>query len=560
MWVAGVLGFTVSVALAVGSAPGHVSAGAVSLDSQTLPLVAAANTSAQSPSPRARGRALRIILKGKVNRAKIKLIGKTGRAKGVRRVVRVSSKRTLVRGLPPGKYKVLPRMVRLGSKPYAGRSTPGKVVVRKGRISKVRVRYTRAKTSAARPNLPSTWQPWEWNGWEKFPSLYLAAEPEGYMSADQMKKISKFSLAILEFRTGQWAEEETTGRWAGGDLAGFMERQAERIKRAHPQGPPVLTYRSGMWAGSMFKKDRKYLRRQSQFIKDKRHCRGFIEYPMDVDESGYESDLDFCRWDFRKPKARSSYVSMVKSAAKENTNGVFFDNAQSVPCDNDRHVSRMNRAQRAKFMKKSLRTYKNAFSALVKKGKYPILSTTNRFAGIGPLVPWESDCPQPEEATIRALQGVPFARNNEFWMWNLGETAANQIRNSIRETENGIPIIVHMPFFPHDGGCADGCETLDDKTKRFTQEEFLEFGMAAFLVSMGKGSYFGFSDMQSDPEGGAGWFDQSWAYHQRYDNIQTGRPLGPVRVSNNGMIFTRTFENGTVWVNAANGTADIALQ
>jgi hypothetical protein len=34
----------------------------------------------------------------------------------------------------------------------------------------------------------------------------------------------------------------------------------------------------------------------------------------------------------------------------------------------------------------------------------------------------------------------------------------------------------------------------------------LEFGIAAFLVSMGQGSYFESSDMQSDPEGG-GWFD-----------------------------------------------------
>lgn len=53
-----------------------------------------------------------------------------------------------------------------------------------------------------RPNLPSTWQPWDWDGYQKFPSLYFAAEPEGFMSAAQMEKVSKFSLAILEFRMG----------------------------------------------------------------------------------------------------------------------------------------------------------------------------------------------------------------------------------------------------------------------------------------------------------------------------------------------------------------------
>ena len=41
------------------------------------------------------------------------------------------------------------------------------------------------------PNLPPDWQPWEWNGYETFPSLYFAAEPEGYFSEEQMEKISQ---------------------------------------------------------------------------------------------------------------------------------------------------------------------------------------------------------------------------------------------------------------------------------------------------------------------------------------------------------------------------------
>ena len=51
-----------------------------------------------------------------------------------------------------------------------------------------------------RPNLPSTWQTWEWNGYSKFPSLYFAAEPEGNFSPSQMAKINKHSLAIIEFK------------------------------------------------------------------------------------------------------------------------------------------------------------------------------------------------------------------------------------------------------------------------------------------------------------------------------------------------------------------------
>ncbi|MBV7337274.1 hypothetical protein KFU94_55400, partial [Chloroflexi bacterium TSY] len=275
-------------------------------------------------------------------------------------------------------------------------------------------------------------------------------------------------------------------------------------------------------------------------------------------ESGFQTDLQYCRWDFRKASARSTYQAIIEAAALEKSDGLFFDNAQSVPCDEANHLSAMSFEERKSFMTASVDVYAKAFSTLVNNNKYPILSTTNGFSDIGAQVPWENDCPEGEEAILQSLQGIPFARNNEFWMWNLGEIAARQIRNSIREAENGIPLIVHMPYFPNDGGCSGGCIRLDGSTKTFTKDEFLEFGIAAFLVSMGEGSYFGFSDMQSNPEGG-GWFDVSWEYHNQYDNIVTGSPIGAVQVSNNGMTFTRTFENGVVWVNCADGTYSIDL-
>lgn len=399
----------------------------------------------------------------------------------------------------------------------------------------------------------STWQPWEWEGWDKFPALYFAANPEGYMDAGQMAKISKFSLAIFEFRMGQFVAENTSGKWANGDLAGFMEEQCKRMKASYPAGPPCLVYRSGMWAGSMFEQQLLSLQNQSLFLEDERHCPGFIDYPLDVDESGEKTGLKYCRWDFRKCAARREYQNLMQLAANEETDGIFFDNAQSVPCDESNHLSLMTQGARRETMTATLNLYARIFSNLVAKDKYPILSTTNGFGGIGAQVPWENDCPLTEEATLAALEGIPFARNNEFWMWNLGETAAKQIRNSIRETEAGIPIIVHQPYFPNEGGCSEGCIKLAGGTKTFTKEEFLEFGMAAFLVSMGKGSYFGFSDMQNDPEGG-GWFDVSWDWHRQYEQIVTGAPLGPASVSNHGMTFTREFANRTVWVNCADGT------
>ncbi|MEO1099113.1 MAG: hypothetical protein AAFX57_15390 [Bacteroidota bacterium] len=46
------------------------------------------------------------------------------------------------------------------------------------------------------PNLPSTWQPWQWSGYEKFPSLYFAAEPEGYLNASKMARLNWLIFCI----------------------------------------------------------------------------------------------------------------------------------------------------------------------------------------------------------------------------------------------------------------------------------------------------------------------------------------------------------------------------
>lgn len=422
-----------------------------------------------------------------------------------------------------------------------------------------------AAPSASQPStldpstLPSTWQPWEWGGWQKFPSLYFAAEAEGFMEQEQIDKVNQFSLAILEFRSGQFVAEETSGEWADGDLAGFMEQQAAQIRSSDPDGPPILTYRSGMWAGAMYAAQWEALQNQDLFIDESNFCEGFIEYPKDIGETGFETDLEYCRWDFSNPDAQETYRSLIHDAALQDSDGVFFDNTQSVVCDDSGDLSSLTFDQRRELSAATNQVYRDVFADLVANDKYPVLSTTNSFSDIGPPVPWENDCPDGEEVTNAALEGIPFARNNEFWMWNLGDLGRDQIRNSIRETESGIPIIVHMPWFPNDGGCESGCVRADGSTKTFsTQSEFLEFGIAAFLVSMGPGSYFGFSDMQNDPEGG-GWFDVSWEYYPQYDEIVTGEPIGPVEVSDSGMTFTRTFKNGVVWVNVADGTYSIDL-
>lgn len=400
-------------------------------------------------------------------------------------------------------------------------------------------------------------QPWIWDGYTKFPSLYFAAEPDGPLTSEQLAKIRRFELAIVEYRAGQYMEESTTGLWAGGDLGGFMDEQARRIQE--DGGPPALVYRNAEWAGTMFEHQRALLERQDLFLPYERDCWGYIDYPLDVGETGATTGLRHCRWDFRVAETREAFLGVVERAAGGPADGVFFDNGHGVACDEAEELSSLSFGERRTFINAQHTLYADAFALLNARGKYAILSTTIGFEDYGPQVPWGSDCPRWEEDLLAAMDGIPFARNNEFWMWNLGELAARQIRNTMEEARRGVPTIVHMPYFPEDEGCLEGCFGSGDQRIRFTEESFLEFGMAAFLVSMGPGSYFGFSDMQAEPEGG-GWFDVSWQYYDQYDRIVTGSPAGEAVVSNNGMTFTREYENGIVWVNAADGTYALDLE
>lgn len=296
-----------------------------------------------------------------------------------------------------------------------------------------------------------------------------------------MAKINRFSPAIFEFRMGQFVEETTTGLRAEGDLAAFMDEQVCRFKTAHPEGPPMLVYRSGMWAGSMYAAQWDALQNQSLFLQGARQCAGFIDYPRDVDESGETTGFSHCRWDFRNAEARRVFADIMAPENIGSADGVFFHNAMSVACDEAQHLSRMTREERAAFLDAQLAGYAEVFLRLVERNQYPILSTTVGFSDIGAQVPWEDDCPAGEEAVLAAFDGIPFARNQEFWMWNLGEITARQIRNTIRETGNGIPVIVHMGYFSDDGGCAEGCVALDGSSRTYTtRHSWYGWGMRCF--------------------------------------------------------------------------------
>ena len=422
----------------------------------------------------------------------------------------------------------------------------------------------------------STWQPWEYS-WDVFPSLYFAANPEGDYSDTQLEKLSKFQVVMIEFRQSQFLGEETgSGKWADGDEGLAASTQCQNLKEYCVENnkevcPPCLTYRSGEWYGTMYPSQESYMRNnQDLFLTSTFDCDGFTDYPLDIiNEPPLDSGIDRCRPDFRLAGARDYFVNTVidtNVGNDDNVDGVFIDNGQSVACDNEMESSDLNFNQRGQYQQDQLVAYIDAFTKLNDKGKYPILSTTNRYSSIEtPLVPWGSDCPDPEEENVSSLHeaGVAFARNFEFFMWNLGSTCQAQIQNSILEAQAGVPLIVHTPYFRSGNGCLEGCFDDDDNRVNFgSMDSFLEFSIAAFLVAAGPGSYYSFSDME-DPDdefGLGGWADSSWPYFPQYDTIQTGSPQGDAVASGNGKRFTREFSQMSVMVDCDTGEYSLTIK
>mmetsp|Transcript_20584 Transcript_20584/g.33414 ORF Transcript_20584/g.33414 Transcript_20584/m.33414 type:complete len:613 (+) Transcript_20584:46-1884(+) len=406
-----------------------------------------------------------------------------------------------------------------------------------------------------------TWQPWTWNGYEKFPSLYFAAEPTGYFSPEQVAKIQQFELAIIEFRQGQHIPNAEWARLKGQHMSNL---QCKMLKNSTSNPKPCLVYRSGLWAGYFYELQASYLNTQSNFLSPD------IDGECSGDMGFAKGHGTLCKYDFRQASVQNWYANtmLAEVATEEHVDGVFIDNGQSIGCDHNAHLTTFSQAERISFMDDQLLSYRQGFEILANANKYAILSTNNQFPQRhGPVLNFDNGCGNTEERIYHALKDVPWARNYEFFMYQLGDYCSAQLKNFINETSHNIPVFVHVAYHPKGaqsstGGCAEACylvENNGEATRDFpTEDHFLNFTMAAFLIGMGNGSYFSFSNMNhpDDTYQFGGWADVSWSYYPQY-NMRVGRPVGEVQVSNNDYVFFRQFEFANVSVDCYNGNYSI---
>merc|ERR1712232_102347 len=216
------------------------------------------------------------------------------------------------------------------------------------------------------------------------------------------------------------------------------------------------------------------------------------------------------------PEARDWYIDIVigEVAAEDDVDVVFFDETDWT--FHHYHWERFtncpgfdpfpNDAAWAAYREAKADLLSRIVVALNAAGKVPLFSCSG-----GTTANSDAKCPNqagqwPEEsylASIRNLSnGGVYHRFYESWM-GFGcvdiDCWSNWLQNAIWETEQGLPFTVRW-----DMGMFGG------------SDDWLEFGMAAFLMAQSDYCYFGAA---------ANWYDQDWRYYPQYD-WKFGKPLG----------------------------------
>jgi len=114
-------------------------------------------------------------------------------------------------------------------------------------------------------------------------------------------------------------------------------------------------------------------------------------------------------------------------------------------------------------------------------------------------------------------------------MDNSAHICSKMIRNAIRETKLGIPIVARAAGM--------GSVYAVD----------LNFALGSFLVAANEGSTFGY---------GSCWFDECWHWESIYDH-DFGEPVGDATVSADYMQFRRQWTGVAVEVDCAIGSATL---
>eukprot|EP01084_Bolivina_argentea_P255084 428959_1 len=306
---------------------------------------------------------------------------------------------------------------------------------------------------------------WKWKGWDNFPSLHFACNTSGPENTTQLQQDALYQMVIYEFRherdDGTWTNEESV-----------LQQQCSALKHLSPE-TPCLVYRSGCWAGSMFKLGQEAINIGT----------GNNWFLFNNASANWGADFNWSNKD-----ASSFFINniTVEIAQEQNVDGVFLDDMETDACGLRNNGFAMTEYQKQLQFNESLKVYIDSFTILNNGNKLPLFSTWDAFSSI----PWAdfqapptAKCPYPEDKIYDALSirntDIMWSRYYEFFLWAIGPSQYvdnpnnnNQCQayllNIIEESKRNISIIARTPYCPNSGGiCGNG---------QIQQGSFLEAG------------------------------------------------------------------------------------
>lgn len=401
------------------------------------------------------------------------------------------------------------------------------------------------KVSRIHKTPPPSFPAWRYQGYDRFPALFFGAQNGSNTTMDPLEPASKLEW-ITKHQLAGYGWQHAIGRMQEEDSLHQVAKQTKAYAAAKGREVATFVYRDAQSA------DKEYVL-AAAVLNDSTKEHWFLQQngTVCVRHGQWPSQPQF-NWSVAA--ARDWYIGAViaEAAAEDGVDVVFFDETdwtfhkypwqQFTNCPG--FAPFKTAADWAGYREAKADLLARTVLALNAAGKIPLFSCSG-----GTTATTAAKCPNqagewPEEAYLATLRsktkgkGV-YHRFYESWM-GFGcvdvDCWANWLENAIWETSQGLPFTIRW-----DMGMFGG------------SDDWLEFGMAAFLMAQGDYCYFGAA---------ANWYDQDWSFKPQYSWV-FGKPLGAaVREQaaagskEASYVWRRSFEHCNVSVNleARHGT------
>jgi hypothetical protein len=378
---------------------------------------------------------------------------------------------------------------------------------------------------------------WRYRGYESFPAMFFGAQNGTNTTLDPLEPDSNLAW-ITKHQLAGYGWQHAVGRMREEDSLHQVAKQTKAYAARAGREVVTFVYRDAQCA------DPEYAL-VAPLIGDASKAHWFLRQNGTVcARAGQFPGAQ--QFNFSVAAVRDFFVGtlVAEVAAEDGVDVVFFDETDwsfhNYPWRNFANCPGFDpfptEAAWAAYREAKADVLARTVLALNAAGKVPLFSCSG-----GTTANSLAKCPNTagewaEEDYLRSIRartngtGI-YIRYYESWMGFGCEDRdcwASWLRNAIWETAQGLPFAVRW-----DMGMFGG------------SDEWLEFGMAAFLMAQGDYAYFGAA---------ANWYDRDWRFYPQYE-WKVGRPLGDA-VQAGAYRWRRQFEhcNVSVDLQARNGT------